>query len=101
RDYATTTSTTTANGLLSGLSDELLVDAPPRPSARVQLGAPAWIVRVDVNGNPAVATDAQGKLLAPFVDRNADGAADVDAQGRPVGVTGTAIDIPPFGTPGA
>ncbi|GIW73236.1 MAG: hypothetical protein KatS3mg102_2778 [Planctomycetota bacterium] len=87
-------------GLLSGLGSELLRLAPPRdPSA---FGAPAWVVRADRHGNPQVATDpARGTLYPPFVDRDGDGAADVDAEGRPVDAAGQPLAIEPFGTPGA
>lgn len=82
------------------LSDALLSDQPLE--AFPDLGAPAWAVRLDVHGNPKVAVDpATGRLPAPFVDQDGDGAADVDAQGRPVDATGAPIDIAPFGKGGA
>ncbi len=88
-------------GLLDGLPAELLVDAPPRSSGAAALGAPSWIVRVDRHGNPAVERDpAAGGLYAPFRDQDGDGAADVDADRRPVDAGGRAIEVPAFGPPG-
>jgi hypothetical protein len=86
-------------GLLSGIGAEFTVEAPPRGGA--SFGAPAWAVRIDANGNAAVATDpATGALYVPFVDANKDGVADVNAAGDPVDVSGTAIAIPAFMPPG-
>ncbi|MGE5185471.1 MAG: hypothetical protein ACM31C_25580 [Acidobacteriota bacterium] len=66
------------------------------------LGDPAWMVRPDVHGNPAVLVDATtGQLATPFVDQDGDGAADVDAQGRPVDAMGNAIDLPYLAVTGA
>lgn len=66
------------------------------------LGAPAWMVRPDKNGNPRVLVDAStGKLATPFVDANNDGAADVNANGEPIDATGAVIDIPFLGTSGS
>ncbi len=63
-----------------------------------KLGPPAWAVRADAMGNPAVAVDSlTGTLYAPFVDLNDDGVADVDEHGQPVDTTGEPIVIPPFG----
>lgn len=84
---------------LETLSQALLSDQPLK--AFPDLGAAAWAVRLDLHGNPAVAADpATGRLPAPFVDADADGAADVDAQGRPVDAAGTPIEIAPFGNDG-
>lgn len=66
-----------------------------------QLGAPALAVRADVNGNPRVRLAEDGLLYAPFMDRDVDGVADVDAQGRPVDAGGQPVTLPPFGTEGA
>lgn len=67
----------------------------------LQVGAPAWAVRADANGNPKVRIDpATGRLYAPFVDRNGDGAADVDADGDPVDARGAKVSLAPFGTDG-
>jgi hypothetical protein len=86
-------------GLFDGFTQELLVNAPPRSQAN--FGAPAWTVRVDVNGNPAVLLDPQtGKVYAPFVD-DGTGVAAVDANGNPVDANGSPISIPPFGPQGA
>jgi hypothetical protein len=65
-----------------------------------QVGSPAWAVRADVNGNPAVARDpSTGLLYAPFVD--AAGVAAVNAGGDPIDGSGNVISIPAFGTSGA
>ena len=66
----------------------------------LQVGAPAWAVRADANGNPAVAIDpATGRVYAPFVD--AGGVAAIDASGSPVDVGGGPLSIPAFGSSGA
>lgn len=86
-------------GAVEKLSEALLSDQPLE--AFPDLGPAAWAVRLDVHGNPKVAADpATGRLPVPFVDADADGAADVDAQGRPVDLAGTPIDIAPFGSEG-
>jgi len=62
-------------------------------------GAPAWSVRADPNGNPAVRPSAiDGRLPAPFVDADRDGVPDVDERGRPVDADGAPIDLPAFGS---
>jgi hypothetical protein len=86
-------------GLFAGLSEDLLAFAAPRPGA--PLGGPAWAVRRDANGNPAVLADANGALLPPFVDLDRDGVADVDANGDPIDASGQPIRIPPFAPPGS
>ncbi|MEO6776307.1 MAG: hypothetical protein ABI467_25400 [Kofleriaceae bacterium] len=59
------------------------------------LGAPGWMVRPDVNGNPKVLVDpATGMLPAPFVDGDGDGVADVGPTGEPVDAAGQVIDLP-------
>ncbi|MCW8138881.1 MAG: hypothetical protein KIT58_08250 [Planctomycetota bacterium] len=92
----------TGNGLaqtIEKLSEALLSDQPL--AAFPDLGAPAWAVRLDVHGNPKVLADpATGRLPAPFVDQDGDGAADVDAQGRPVDAQGGVISLPAFGNAG-
>ena len=66
------------------------------------MGLPAWTARADANGNPAVRVDpATGSLYSPFVDADADGAADVDDRGRPVDASGQPIEIPILGTSGS
>jgi hypothetical protein len=66
----------------------------------LQVGAPAWAVRLDPNGNPAVNVDPQtGAIYPPFVDQG--GVAAVDSAGNPIDASGNKIDIPPFGTQGA
>jgi hypothetical protein len=78
----------------------LLASTPLRGG--VQVGAAAWAVRVDANGNPQPAVDpATGKLYTPFVDANGDGVADVDAPGAPVDANGQEIAISAFGQAGA
>jgi hypothetical protein len=80
-----------------------LVDALLEPIALrggQAVGAPAWAVRVDPNGNPKVATDAQGRIYPPFVDRNGDRVADVNADGAPIDALGNVVDIPAFGNSG-
>jgi hypothetical protein len=65
------------------------------------LGTAAWMVRPDAHGNPRVLVDSTtGKLAAPFVDRDNDGAADVDSAGHPVDASGAIIDLPFLGTSG-
>src|SRR5262249_51181833 len=65
------------------------------------LGAPSWMVRPDAHGNPRVLVDGTtGALAAPFVDRDGDGAADVDADGHPVDASGNVIDLPFLGQSG-
>ncbi len=65
------------------------------------LGTPAWMVRPDVHGNPAVLVDAaNGKLAAPFIDLDNNGAADVGPSGLPVDVYGNRIDLPYLGVSG-
>jgi hypothetical protein len=83
-------------GFLDEVVEELLKDAVVCNGAN--LGAPSWAVRADKFGNPAVRLDpATGTLYPPFIDADVDGAADVDARGRPVDANGNVIDIPPFG----
>ncbi len=94
------TAASSVGSSLDALADALLEEQPMR--AFNALGAPAWGVRLDVHGNPAVAADpATGQLPAPFVDGDGDGAADVDADGRPVDAAGAPIEIAPFGSDGA
>lgn len=66
------------------------------------LGEPGWSVRPDVHGNPKVLVDlSTGKLAAPFVDADGDGAADVGSTGLPIDATGNLIDLPYLGSTGA
>ncbi|HEX5061359.1 MAG TPA: hypothetical protein VFV99_18455, partial [Kofleriaceae bacterium] len=59
------------------------------------LGAPGWMVRPDIHGNPKVLVDeASGKLAQPFIDLDNDGAADVGDSGLPIDVFGQRIDLP-------
>jgi len=99
RDYAALPVTATA-GLLDGVSKELLALAPANRSGAALAGERVWAVRVDRHANPAVAKDAQGRIPAPFVDADRDGAADVNADGLQVDAQGAVIDLPPFGAPG-
>jgi hypothetical protein len=65
------------------------------------LGAPAWMVRPDVNGNPKVLVDAAtGTLPPPFVDADGDGVADIGPTGEPVDAAGHVIDLPFLRGPG-
>jgi hypothetical protein len=59
-------------------------------------GQPAWIVRRDRHGNPAVHVTAGGALVAPFVDADGDGSADVNGDGLPHDRHGQVIVRPPF-----
>lgn len=84
----------------SGLVDRLL--ATEGFVADPSLGAPAWSARADVHGNPAVRVDPDtGELYPPFVDADGDGAADVDARGRPIDASGAAIDVAAIGDGGS
>ncbi len=66
------------------------------------LGAAAWMVRPDVNGNPKVLVDdVTGELPVPFIDRDGDGAADVGTTGRPIDAGGNLIDLPYLGHTGS
>ncbi len=79
------------------LRTEGFVDDP-----QYALGAPAWMVRPDVHGNPRVLVDTvSNKLPAPFIDLDADGAADVGTSGTPIDATGNRIDLPYLGRSGS
>lgn len=80
--------------VVDDLTDTLLATDPYAPDA--SMGAPAWAVRADENGNPRVAARG-GALPAPFVDADGDLVADIDALGRPVDAAGAPIDLPAFG----
>ncbi|MCX7808792.1 MAG: hypothetical protein N2515_09295, partial [Deltaproteobacteria bacterium] len=61
-------------------------------------GEPVYAVRRDERG---LALPREGRVALPFVDRNGDGLADVDALGRFVGSDGRPIEVPtPFEVPG-
>jgi hypothetical protein len=65
------------------------------------LGAAGWMARPDVHGNPQVLVDAAtGALAAPFIDLDANGAADVGTTGRPIDKYGNLIDLPFLGVNG-
>lgn len=65
------------------------------------MGQPAWVARMDPNGNPWVARDpVRGLISWPFVDANLDGVADVNAAGEPIDAQGNVISIAPIGTDG-
>jgi hypothetical protein len=73
-----------------------LVDDP-----HYALGAPGWMARPDVHGNPKVLVDtATGVLAAPFIDLDRNGAADVGPTGRPIDTYGNLIDLPFLGVAG-
>ncbi len=87
-------------GESSAWIDAMLVEKD-LPSS-INLGKPAWVVRLDPLNNPRVAIDpATGKLYFPFVDKNGDGLADANAAGDPVNSSGQLIQIPAFGVGGA
>ncbi|MCR4317804.1 MAG: hypothetical protein NUW37_15795 [Planctomycetes bacterium] len=84
-----------ANNNIRRLYDALLKEATftTAPS----FGQPSWAVRVDTNTNPKVAIDSNtSTLMAPFVDTDSDGVADINANGNPVDASGSEIDLPPF-----
>ena len=84
---------------LQGLATALLSDVDT--TGLGNLGPAAWSVRLDKNGNPAVAIDpTTNKVFAPFVD-DGTGTAAIDANGNPVDSTGTPITTTPFGTDGS
>jgi hypothetical protein len=84
---------------LQGLATTLL--SPVDMSGLGPLGAPAWSVYLDKNGNPQVALDpTTGKVFAPFVD-DGTGNAAVDANGNPVDASGNIITTKPFGSDGS
>lgn len=60
------------------------------------IGAPVYSARIDGRGAPVVNHLPNGQLPAPFVDKDNDGQADVDAFARPVDQTGQPIDMPTF-----
>jgi hypothetical protein len=81
------------------LAAELLRYCPVH--RRGQIGEPAWAVRVDLNGNPMVRMNPSTRTLyEPFVDRNRDGAADINSKGIPIDRNGKEIDIPAFSDKG-
>ncbi len=87
-------------GLLERLTDALL--APAELRGGLQVGGPAFSIRLDRKGNPKVAVDpATARIYWPFVDADVDGAADTDVEGRPVDSTGLRSEIPAFVDPAA
>lgn len=102
RDYQPSANGNQASAVASSLNkvaDALLADQPM--NAFPNLGAPAWAVRIDKYGNPAVKVLAGGTLPAPFVDADGDGVADVNVDHEPIDAAGTPIRIAPFGTDGS
>ncbi len=75
------------------LSDLLLYEDPRFAGADTTRVVP--VARYDERGLPSVRTH-QGAVLYPFVDYNADGLADVDAQGRFVLQNGSSVAVPAF-----
>ncbi len=60
-------------------------------------GTPRPLVARDFRGLATAALDASGKVVAPFVDLNGDGLADVDATGHFVDANGAQLNVPsPF-----
>lgn len=73
------------------LARQLLLTESPAFAA----GDTTWVVRRDARG--LALPDTSGGLVAPFVDRDGDGLADVDSLGRFVDGAGDALDVPaPF-----
>jgi hypothetical protein len=65
------------------------------------LGAPAWMVRPDMHGNPKVLVDqVTGTLPEPFIDLDTNLVADVGDLGRPIDAYGRLIDMPFLGYQG-
>lgn len=64
------------------------------------LGSPFYLARPDVNGNPVVIADG-GVLRGPFVDADADGVADVNADLDPIDANGDPIELAMIGEDGA
>ncbi len=62
--------------------------------------SPMWAVRVDSRGMPLVSRNRRDNLFSPFSDRNGDGLADINTEGRFVDFNGTPLDAPAFGEPG-
>ncbi len=61
------------------------------------VSSPSWILLRDRRGIAMPASDASGALLAPFVDLDRDGLADVDGLGRFVDPRGEVLALPaPF-----
>jgi hypothetical protein len=56
-------------------------------------GTPQPLVARDYRGLAAVAVDSKGKVIAPFVDANGDGLADVDATGHFVDANGAPLAV--------
>jgi hypothetical protein len=84
---------------LQGLASALL--SPVDVSGLGNLGAPAYAVQLDVNGNPAVAINpATNQVYAPFVD-NGSGVASVNTSGQPIDVNGNVVSIAPIGSTGS
>lgn len=65
-------------------------------------GSARPLVTRDYRGLAMASTDASGKVVAPFVDKNGDGLADVDALGHFVDAQGKPLKVPsPFPDLGA
>jgi hypothetical protein len=90
-----------ASSRVSQALDDLLtkLTAEARIRGNLGFGDPAWVVRLDARDLPQVATDAVGRPLAPFVDLDGDGLADIDGQRRFVDASGQPLDLPTFGQP--
>jgi len=83
---------------LDDLAAELTAEAPIHGA--LALGDPEWVVRLDARGLPRVAHDpATGGPTPPFADRDGDGLADADADGRLLDAQGRPVDLPTFGPP--
>lgn len=90
------------------LVHHVLINLDPEASAEVfaflckevtqlsmDLGRPAWSVRLDSKDNPQVRKTQDG-IFAPFVDSDADGVCDTNASGKPIDAAGNVLDIAAF-----
>ncbi len=100
--HSGSTPTPSCTGLvLDDVQGTLLATEGFTDDPHYSLGTVGWMVRPDVHGNPRVLVDTTtGKLPAPFIDLDGNGAADVGTTGRPVDAYGTVIDLPFLGTTG-
>ncbi|MBL4849033.1 MAG: hypothetical protein JKY65_26210 [Planctomycetes bacterium] len=101
KNYQPSANNTQASSVATSLNtvaDALLGEQPM--NAFPNLGAPAWAVKIDKYGNPAVTVLAGNTLPAPFVDNDGDRVADVNVDFEPIDAAGTPIRIAPFGVEG-
>jgi hypothetical protein len=63
------------------------------------MGAPAYVARMDANGNPIVRLDpVRGALPLPFADKDHNGKADVNDDGQLIDSKGEVIEVTTLGT---